>query len=329
MKLALLLSLVGFAAAGVIQVDLDQEWTDFKQLYAKTYRHDTEEALRRATWESNLAFIEKHNQEYATGVQTFEVGINEYADLTVAEFKQLLNGFNATNTFQQTRKLNIFTPNDDTVPTEVDWRTKGYVTPIKDQKQCGSCWAFSAVGSLEGQHFKKTGKLVSLSEQNIVDCDKTSYGCMGGFMDNAFNYVKNNGGVDTEASYPYTARGGKCLFKKDNVGATCTGLVDIKKGSEADLLKAVASIGPISVAIDAGHQSFQLYKKGVYYEPNCSPTQLDHGVLAVGYGADQGKDFWIVKNSWGTSWGMEGYIDMSRNRNNNCGISTAASYPTV
>jgi cathepsin L len=206
------------------------------------------------------------------------------------------------------------------------------VTPVKDQGQCGSCWAFSATGSLEGQHFKKQGKLVSLSEQNLVDCSGKfgNEGCNGGLMDQAFQYIDSNKGVDTEPSYPYQARDGKCRFKATNVGATDAGFHDIKAGDESDLENAIATIGPISVAIDASHDSFQFYKSGVYYEPDCSSEQLDHGVLAVGYGtSSDGKKYYIVKNSWGLSWGNQGYLEMSRERDNNCGIATAASYPVV
>merc|ERR1712121_33566 len=186
------------------------------------------------------------------------------------------------------------------MPATVDWRKHGYVTPVKDQKQCGSCWAFSATGSLEGQTFKKTGKLVSLSEQNLVDCSfpEGNEGCEGGFSSEAYRYINSNGGVDTEASYPYLAVNGKCMYNSSNVGATVTGCTQIESMSEAKLKTAVASVGPISVAIDAGHQSFQLYEEGVYYEPECSQTILDHGVLAVGYGTESdGTDYWLVKNS--------------------------------
>merc|ERR1719206_1002878 len=179
-----------------------------------------------------------------------------------------------------------------------------------------------------------TGKLVSLSEQNLVDCSDAegNMGCDGGLMDQAFNYTVINKGIDTEASYPYKAVDQQCMFNASNVGATISKWTDIPSGSEPDLMKAIATVGPISVAIDASEYTFQLYSSGIYYDPNCSSQFLDHGVLAVGYGSKKtgtNKDYYLVKNSWGTDWGMKGYIEMSRNRNNNCGIATQSSSPSA
>jgi len=183
---------------------------------------------------------------------------------------------------------------------------------------------------MEGAKFLKTGTLTSLSEQNLVDCStkQGNEGCQGGLMDQAFQYVIDNHGIDTEASYMYTATGpNSCKFKPADIGDTISSYTDIPQGSES-ALETAANQQPISVGIDASNYSFQLYTGGVYYEPECSTTQLDHGVLVVGYGTSTtGTNYWLVKNSWGTSWGMKGYIQMSKDRNNNCGIATSASYP--
>jgi len=182
---------------------------------------------------------------------------------------------------------------------------------------------------MEGQHALAKGKLISFSESQIVDCDGVAAGCGGGFMDSAFEYVISTGGIESEAAYPYLPENKKCVFNTSRVAAHFKGYQDVK-GGEAGLKEAVAYVGPVSVAIDASEPGFQLYEAGVYYGPSCSTTLLDHGVLVVGYGTTlNGTDYWIVKNSWGSAWGDNGYILMSRNRNNNCGIATQPSYPTV
>ncbi|MCI3756263.1 C1 family peptidase, partial [Escherichia coli] len=312
-------------------LDLDAEWNSFKETYAKVYKNSDEESYRRGVWEYHLDYIQQHNLAADNGVHSFYLGVNEYADMPNIEFQRKMNGYRMRDTPLEGASTYLPPSNIGDLPDTVDWRTKGYVTPVKNQGQCGSCWAFSTTGSLEGQWYRKTGKLISLSEQNLVDCSQKqgNQGCEGGLMDQAFTYIKVNHGIDTEASYPYLGVDESCRFSPANVGANDTGFVDITSKSESDLQSAVATVGPVSVAIDASHTSFQLYSHGVYHELFCSQTRLDHGVLAVGYGTSDNKAYWLVKNSWGTSWGMQGYIMMSRNRNNNCGIATAASYPTV
>ncbi|CAH1790413.1 unnamed protein product [Owenia fusiformis] len=325
MKLAIVLGLVACAFA---DPNLDAQWNLFKKTHNKVYTQ-IEETMRRIIFERNVQRIQSHNLEADMGLHTYRLGMNKYGDLTDEEYRTLL-GYRMTNTTRSSSGT-FMAPSNMVLPDSVDWRPKGYVTPIKDQKQCGSCWAFSATGSLEGQTFKKTGKLPSLSEQNLVDCStkEGNHGCGGGLMDLAFKYIKVNDGIDTEMSYPYEAKNDKCRYKSADKGGEDTGFMDIKRGSEKDLQSAVATVGPISVAIDAGHFSFRMYKTGVYYEPKCSSVRLDHGVLAVGYGSENMQDYWIVKNSWGKSWGSEGYIKMARNRDNQCGIATQSSYPLV
>jgi len=306
-------------------------WNTFKQTHGKTYATQEEEIARFNIFVENQRAIDAHNEEFKAGKHTFQLAMNKFGDMTNEEFRTTMNGYKGLSSASSSADA-VYQATVGDLPDSVDWRTKGYVTEVKDQKQCGSCWAFSATGSLEGQHFKKSGKLVSLSEQNLVDCSQKqgNQGCNGGWMDQAFTYIKVNKGVDTEQSYPYTAKDGKCSFNAANVGANDTGFTDIKKGNEADLTSAIATVGPISVAIDASKSSFQFYSKGVYYERRCSATSLDHGVLAVGYGVqDDGTKYYIVKNSWGADWGDKGYLLMSRDKNNNCGIATSASYPLV
>jgi len=293
------------------------------QKHNKDYGCDTEYAYRLGVYRSNLQFIEEHNRLN----KGFTVGVNQFADLTSTEFASIYNGYRGV----KTPSAHTFTANPKfEVPDSVDWRSKGAVTGVKNQQQCGSCWAFSTTGSVEGAYFISKGALNSVSEQQLVDCSGSfgNYGCDGGLMDSAFQYIISVKGIEAEKSYPYTAQDGNCQFSASKIVSTISSFVDVTSGDESSLTAAIVN-QPVSVAIDASQSSFQFYSGGVYYEPNCSPSQLDHGVLAVGYGTQSGSDYYIVKNSWGTSWGSSGYILMSRNKSNNCGIATAASYPTV
>jgi len=313
------------------EVKDDHLWAAYKAAYGKRYTRQ-EEPERRAQWQRNAAAAAAHNLAADMGEYSFSLGVNEYADLTPSEYQQHLTGYRSKGA-RRAAGAAFLAPHGAAIPDSWDWRQHGYVTPVKNQGACGSCWAFSATGALEGQHFRQTGEvtMVPLSEQNLVDCSGNwgNNGCNGGLMDQAFSYIKDNKGIDTETAYPYTARDGACKFSNASVGATDAGFVDIPSGDEEALKAAVATVGPIAVAIDAGHISFQLYKHGVYWSYFCSSTSLDHGVLVVGYGSENGKDYWLVKNSWGESWGAGGYIKMARNMNNMCGIATQASYPLV
>lgn len=304
------------------------EWHRYKISYNKSYTH-VEEPRRLQIWLDNQRFVDDHND-----LDRHDVELNDIADLTPAEYMRL-NGFRRSygDSLAKVHGAHFLPPlGASPVPESVDWRKHGLVTPVKNQGMCGSCWAFSSTGALEGQHARSSNGLTSLSEQNLVDCS-TSYGnhgCNGGLMDQAFQYIKDNEGIDTEQSYPYEGTEQMCRFRKEGLGATDVGFTDIPTGDEDALKLAVATVGPVSIAIDASHKSFQLYKKGVYVEPDCSASALDHGVLIVGYGVDEdGQDYWLVKNSWGPKWGEKGYIRMARNLQNQCGVATAASYPLV
>jgi len=238
-----------------------------------------------------------------------------------------------TTKYKHSETKKLLGGDSDNWPFDLDWRTKGYVTPVKNQQACGSCWSFSATGALEGALMKSTGKLVSLSEQNLVDCSRPegNMGCNGGLMDDAFTYVMDNGGLDTEASYPYEGQDLECRYNATNSAVKVKSFVDVIAGSEAALKKDCTNNGPISIAIDAGHRSFQFYSTGIYDEPECSSSQLDHGVLLVGYGRDGylGGKYWLVKNSWSEKWGLDGYIKMTKDKDNQCGVASSASYPIV
>jgi cathepsin L len=323
-----LICLVGLSYGYVIdqqyQLIGDEGWHLWKATHGKAYQSYGEERVRYAIWQDNMRRITEHN---AAGEHTYTLKINKFGDMTGTEFAASLG---LPVNFNQTKGSTYLAPSNTAAPDTVDWRDKGYVTPVKNQAQCGSCWAFSTTGSLEGQYFKKSGKLVSLSEQQLVDCSKKfgNMGCNGGLMDNAFKYIKQYG-IESEADYPYKGKNGHCAYDASKIVTKVTGFTDIPEGDEDALKSAIATQGPISVAIDASHMSFQFYHTGVYNERRCSSTRLDHGVLAVGYGTLDGKDYWLVKNSWGPTWGLKGYIMMTRNKKNQCGIASAASYPLL
>lgn len=303
--------------------DLFESWCD---QHGKKYSSEEEKSYRLKVFEDNYAFVTQHND---MANSSYILALNAFADLTHREFKASRFGLSAA-------AINFSRPNLQEpglvrdVPASLDWRKKGTVTQVKDQGSCGACWSFSATGAIEGVNKIVTGSLVSLSEQELVDCDRSyNSGCEGGLMDYAYQFVIDNHGIGTEEDYPYQGREKTCNKEKmKRRVVTIDGYTDIQSNNENQLLQAVAT-QPVSVGICGSERAFQLYSKGIFTGP-CS-NSLDHAVLIVGYGSENGMDYWIVKNSWGTRWGLNGYIHMLRNSGNSeglCGINMLASYPT-
>jgi len=260
---------------------------------------------------------------------TFKVGTNKFSDLTTEEFKyNYLNNEMPAVEGEQAVFSNV-----EALPASVDWRTQGAVTNVKDQGQCGSCWTFSATGSIEGSYAILGGVLTSFAEQELVDCAGVAYGsfgCNGGQMTGAFRYVKTNG-QHTWTQYPYTAKNGACIAKTLGAATVWVNNFSTIASGDNDALAASAASQPTSVAIEADTTVFQSYKSGILNSPACG-TNLDHGVLVVGYGSQSGQDYWIVKNSWGPSWGENGYIRIAKQSGSGsgiCGIALSASFAVV
>ncbi|KAH3743025.1 cathepsin L1 [Pelomyxa schiedti] len=299
---------------------------DWAARFERHYATHSEWSMRFAIWRHNAMWVEKFN---AAGGATYTVEMNQFGDLTDEEFRsiylRLLNG----TIFPSPTTSSVPSRRDpDPKKDYKDWTDLGVVTPVKDQGHCGSCWAFSTTGAIEAFWALNKGKLISLSEQQLVDCAKSCHGCNGGWMDSAFQYVINMGGIESEDDYPYKGASSLCEADKTKYKASIPGFKDIASGNEKLLQDTIVKKQPCSVAIDASQPGFRYYKDGIYQDKDCSTTHLNHGVLAVGFDADASKHEYIkVKNSWGTGWGDKGYIKMAANINC-CGIATAASYPS-
>ncbi|XP_061144220.1 cathepsin S, ortholog2, tandem duplicate 1 isoform X1 [Syngnathus typhle] len=325
----LLLSLHTVLAAAMLDMDLDEHWTLWKKTHGKWYRSQPEDLHRRGLWEKNLMLITLHNLEASMGLHSYRLSMNILGDLTPDEIRQSFANLTPPTDFHNRSSDRPLRQMVD-IPESVDWRDQKYVTSVKMQGSCGSCWAFSAAGALEGQLARTTGRLVDLSTQNLVDCSGKygNRGCYGGFIDAAFRYVIDNGGIESEKSYPYTGKSGQCRYSAAQRAANCSSYKVLPENDEDALKQALAVIGPISVAIDASRPTFAFYSSGVYDDASCSKS-VNHAVLAVGYGTLDGKQFWLVKNSWGASFGDGGYIRMARGKSNQCGIAMLACYPVM
>jgi C1A family cysteine protease len=314
---AVVVALASVASAlFVTEREYQTEFTKFIKQYNKQYTAD-ELFSRFDLFKSQYDKVLTHN---ADTTQTFQMGINALSDYTTAEFSAM-KGYRPA---ARSGKVHVFNQTQQQ-PVAIDWRTKGAVTDVKNQLQCGSCWAFSATGCMEGAVQIATGTLTSLSEQQLMDCStkEGDQSCEGGLMDNAFQFVIDNAGICAEDAYPYKAVDEKCQTTCTSV-STIKSFTDIAAGDEQSLYQASA-MQPISIAIEADQAIFQGYKSGIL-NGKCGKN-LDHGVLVVGYGYDATTklNFWIVKNSWGADWGEKGYVRMVRGMDE-CGLSEAASY---
>ena len=331
--------------------DRFEDWVNDFQI---TFKNNEHMQSIYNNWVENDKFIEFSNNQNLT----YSLGHNQFSGMTNDEYQEYL-GFLSFNMETQETNLrgidesflifktlkNQYSVYDeifyDSLPESVDWVTSGAVTNVKDQGQCGSCWSFSTTGALEGAYFNKYDTLESFSEQQLVDCDNwknggRDHGCNGGLMDNAFTWISKNGGLCSESDYPYVAgttkSAGTCKTTCKNVDySDIISYIDVEPNSDNAMMMAISK-QPISIAIEADQTSFQFYKSGVF-TASCG-TNLDHGVLAVGYGSENGMDYYLVKNSWGTSWGMDGYIMLGRGSSYNdgagqCGMLMQGSYPIV
>ncbi|KAK9073387.1 hypothetical protein SSX86_007711 [Deinandra increscens subsp. villosa] len=342
MAVLLLFVLFSFSSASHISTDtsssrqrtndeVNNMYSSWLAKHGKIYSSLEEKERRFQIFKDNLMYIEQHN----SGNHSYKLGLNQFADLSVEEYRLL---YNRPRNIDSKRKLkNVMSTRDhnsvrsgDVLPDSIDWRTKGALVPIKDQGHCGCCWAFATIGSVEAINQIVTGDLIRLSEQHLVDCDRShNKGCSGGRRDSAFEFIMGNGGIDLDKNYPYTGKDGTCTnYTRKNVKVvSIDGYVDVSVNNESALQKAVVN-QPVTVAIDASSGDFRFYDSGIF-DGSCG-RDLDHDVLLVGYGTKDGTDYWIVRNSWGEDWGDQGYIRMERNTNEKegkCGIAMKPSYP--
>ena len=332
---------IDIGAAAVVPSAFDA-WC---KAHGRVYATAEEERTRRATYETNRGVVEKHNSAFKDGRVTWAMTLDgPFADLTDAEFvdRHLM----APQNCSATKNASAGTTERGELPRAVDWRTKGVITPVKNQGHCGSCWTFSTTGTLEAHHCIKHKRDCSgwtgLSEQNLVDCAGAydNHGCAGGLPSHAFEYVRYNGGIDTEDAYAYVGKDEKCSFNPADVGATVADVFNITAYDEQGIADALAKVGPVAIAYQVSGD-FRLYSHGIYDSRNATtgevmcksgPMDVNHAVMAVGYGeADVpggSTGYFIVKNSWGSLWGMEGYFWIKRGENL-CGLADCASYPIV
>ncbi|MBN3315584.1 CATK protein, partial [Atractosteus spatula] len=293
---------------------------------------------RREIWEKNYGVIESHNKRYREGKETYEMGMNRFGDLTTEEFVKLTKMRTKMSRMALTRSTNVMLSATDLRlaasklnVTSIDYRTMGYVTPVQDQGICGCCYAFSAAGALEAQWKKKTGTLIPLSKQQLIDCSTSegNIGCRGGLPDLSYGYIIKNGGIQAEATYPYAMQDQNCTADKSKIVATLSDWKFLPVGDEQALQDALVTIGPVAVAIDGSTINFQFYRQGIFSDSKCTIWNLSHAVVLIGFGTEGSANYWTIKNSWGPYWGEKGYFRLAKNKGNQCGISQYGVVPFV
>jgi C1A family cysteine protease len=316
---AIMLTLAAASVHAFLNVQ-QYEWlfNSWMTEHGKEYETGDEQVFRFGVWKENLDFIHRHNKKNLS----YKLGMNQFGDLTRDEWKQRFGTLPSKPSTRPTTAL----PKLKTPPTSWDWRTKGAVNPVQNQGQCGSCWAFTTGDSVSGIWAIKTGMLFPVSVQEIIDCSgpEGNQGCNGGLVDQAMQWVIANGGICDWQEYAYTAETGTtCMSTNCTNVAKITGYVDVTSGDENALMAAVYA-QPVSTAVEADQQVFQFYTSGILDDPSCGQN-IDHGMTIVGWGTEAGKDYWILRNMWGTSWGEQGYIRLVRGKNE-CGLAVSPTY---
>ncbi|KAL3274653.1 hypothetical protein HHI36_016033 [Cryptolaemus montrouzieri] len=319
-----LLALSLVLAHAFTRLELVIEWAKFQNEFGRSYTSSLEAEKRFSIFENSLREVEEHNRRYHNGEVSYTKGINDFSDWTDQEFMDYVNQYEWEG--YSRLPYDLFMPNSSfKVPNKVDWRS---ITRVKNQGRCRSCWAFGAVGSLEAQLYLRKGKDIALSEQNLIDCswEEGNEGCTSGTRAKAYEYIYKHG-LQSERDYPYEAKVGKCRFKRRKSVVSISGYVRIRS-IETHLIAAVASMGPVSIAFHSTKR-FSSYKSGILEINNCKKFPLNHAAVVVGYGRENGKDYYIIKNSWGRKWGEQGYFRLGNRGSNPCGVAERPFFPKV
>lgn len=319
-----LASMAGLSTMSGNQISpiVEKEYIQHLAEFGKSYGTKEEYQFRLALFAEKHAAIAEHNSENGS----FTLGHNKFSDWTADEYKKLL-GFKKNQRSHMVKSSNYTILDTSNIPDSIDWRERGAVNAVKDQGQCGSCWAFSATAAIEGAHYMATNQLLRLSEQQLVDCDTQSDGCNGGLQEYAMDYIESNQ-QELEADYAYTAKDGTCQTDASKGKVLVEQIHDVQPES-VDQLKAAINKGPTSVTIEADKLVFQMYQKGIFDSDKCG-TNLDHAVTAVGYGSEDGQDYYIIRNSWGSIWGEDGYIRIAAKEGKGiCGIQQVSLWAST